>query len=104
MKKIIVFGALTAIFLLAVSVYAHGENEENGDGWHGMMGSYGGLHEEVDKILDTGSFEQLEEIREESGMPILYWVNDSEDFKLAKDVHEKVKQSPKKIFGGCHDR
>jgi hypothetical protein len=91
MKKIS-FGILAAMLLLIVGVYAHGGN------WFDGIS----MHDEVEEVLESGTFKDLEKLREEYGMPILHWIYDAEDFEIAQQFHEESESSPNRRFGGCH--
>jgi len=97
MRKIII-GFLAAILILAVAVYAHAENEKYDEETY----RYGGMHDKVEEVLESGTFEDLEELREEYDMPIMHWIDDEEDFEIAKEYHEESEQTPRRRFGGCH--
>ncbi len=98
MKKIIV-GTLVALLVFAVGVYAHGGEYKRTE--HSMMGDYRSMHQEVESALESGSFQELENLRKEYNMPVLHWVKDTKDFELTKKVHEGVSQ--KEEFRGCRD-
>ena len=105
MKKITIFGTLAVIILLAAGVYAHGEADVERDnvdikGQYGMMGNYRGIHEEMKNVLESGTFEDLEELRAEYNMPIIHWIEDAEDFDKAKEYHGDLENN--NIAMGCH--
>jgi len=102
MKKLII-GVLAAMFLLTIAVYAHMGNDEYLGNNYGMIDDYMGMHDEVEKVLETGTFADLENLREEYNMPVMYWIDNANDFELAKEDHEIYEQTPNKRFGGCHN-
>ena len=108
MKKITSIGILGIVLILAFGVYAHGGNELN-DGimtgeTQNMMQNRGmmGMHEEKENVLDTGTFEDLKVIRETYNMPVLYWIDDAEEFEMMKEIYDANDQAPNQEFGGCH--
>jgi len=79
----IVLGFLALTIVRAGLVYAHGVSRYDF-----------GMHEDVEQIVESGSFSDLEELRDECGMPIMHWVDSDEDF-------ERLKESD---YRGCHGR
>ena len=60
------------------------------------------MHEEMDEILESGSYEQLEQLRDEYNMPIMHWVESEEEFNLARQMHERYGDIYTMGYGGCH--
>lgn len=89
MKKL-AFGALATILILVVAVYAH-----NGNGISRFS-----MHDEVEKVLESGTYSDLEESRIEYGMPLMHWIGNAEDFEFAKEYYKEP--PPTWRFGGCH--
>jgi len=53
-------------------------------------------HEEIAEIMDESTYSGLVKLREESGLNIMPWVENEEDFRLAKKMHDKMEKT-----GGC---
>ena len=75
------FGFLALAIVSAGLVYAHGG-----------IGSYDfDMHDEVEDVLESGSYSDLEELREEYNLPMMHWIESEKDF-------EQAKSEPR----GCH--
>jgi len=97
MKQATIFGIIgLALLVGAVSVFAHGADSVS-QGWNGvghmmMFGNYDeydNMHEDMENVLESGSYEDLVQLREEYDMPMMYWVENEEDFQLAQQMHER---------------
>ena len=95
MKGKIVVGLAALLAVLAISVYAHNSENEY---------RYGSMHDVIDEIIEYGSYEDLESLREEYGMPIMHWIEDEEDFELAQKLRERAARRHRNTMGffGCH--
>lgn len=91
MKKIIV-GVLAAMLVLIVGVYAYNSGPYR----------YSFMHNNVEKVLDSGTYEDLQVLREEYSMPVMYWIENEQDFEQAQAYHEQLEQTPNVRLGGCH--
>lgn len=78
MKKI-TFGILGMILLLAVGVHAHES------GWYGVRS----MHDEVEKVPESGTYEALEELRKEGEEEFIELMN-------------RLESAPSMRYGGCH--
>ena len=75
-----------------------------------FSGSYGGysaeMHSEIDQVFETGTFNDLEALREEYQMPFMFWIDSEEDFELAQQQHEKYEGNDFGMMGSrgmpCH--
>jgi hypothetical protein len=88
MKKII-YGLLIAMVLVSASIYAYGWRDNQESFRNGNYKINPAMHEEVQNVLESGSFEDLEQLREEYNRPVMRWVQDEEDFELAKQNYEE---------------
>jgi len=50
----------------------------------------GQYHEQMEQIVETGSYADLEALREETGRPMAPWVQSQEDFDVWKARHEQM--------------
>ncbi|MCF7871666.1 hypothetical protein K9L97_01405 [Candidatus Woesearchaeota archaeon] len=82
-KKYLVFG-IALIALLTV----------------GLASAYGGLgpmngehHEDVESILETGTYADLEAYRNEVGYPVMHRVQSREDFELMQERHQWMEEN-----------
>lgn len=66
-------------------VFAHG-----GYGIEGGYGRYAdnGIRWEIEQVLESGSYSELEEMRQRYQVPIMQWVESEEDFKVARQMHK----------------
>ena len=119
-KKVWIIGiAAVSLLLIAGLATAQGmwknkDNQEFGiqgmGAMHGnmMKGMMGGMmqgnmmkgmtqhHEQMDELFEAGTYADLVKLREEQDFSIMPWVENEEDFQLAKKMHEKMEKS-----GGC---
>ncbi len=82
----------------AVSAYGFGNDFANGQGY-GMMGYgpaqmgayagqwYGLYHGQMEEVLDNGTYADLARLREETGMPMMPWVQDEESLSALQGEH-----------------
>ena len=101
-KAILLIGLLIVGLISAGIVFAHGFSKGagangimgNGMMGQGMMGSMmngmGNHHEEMSEIMETGTYQDLVDYREESEFNIVPWVENEKDFKLAQQMHQKM--------------
>src|SRR3989344_5123413 len=101
-KLLIVIAAALSVLLVASFAAAQGfwrskENQQTGMMSGGMMkGMMGGMakhHEQMGELFETGSYADLIKLREEQGFNMMPWVENEEDFQLAKKMHEKMEKS-----------
>lgn len=78
MKKI-TFGILGMMLLLAVGVHAHES------GWYGVRS----MHDEVEKVPESGTYEALEELRKEGEEEFIELMN-------------RLESAPSMRYGGCY--
>ena len=84
MKKSLI--AITTVFLLmigAVFAYQNGMNTELREN------NYNTYHDSMEKIVETGTYEDLQALREETGMQMARWIQNEEDFNDWKLMHEQ---------------
>ena len=105
-EKDILIGILAVLIISVVGiVYAFNEGYESfaSDmmGGNQMMdeGAYFDMHQDMEKVLESGTYDDLVQLREEYNMPMMYWVNSQEDFELAQQMHEEFEDSA--FNGGC---
>ena len=58
----------------------------------GLIAAYGPYHEEMDKIAETGSYDELEALRDAEGIRGPRWIDSPEDFDKWQEIREE---------GGC---
>ncbi|MBS3172430.1 hypothetical protein J4438_02535 [Candidatus Woesearchaeota archaeon] len=100
MKKII-YGLLFAMVLVSASIYAYGWNGDREFSGNRMMYYNPEMHGEVQTVLESGSFEDLVNLREEYNRPIMHWVQSEEDFELAKQNYQEKGFVNGKGYGNC---
>lgn len=93
MKKII-YGLLLAMVLISASIYAYGWNEKKASNQNyactsESCGAGCTMHEDMQNVLKSGNFEDLKELREESGKPMIKWIQNEEDFELAQQNYQE---------------
>ena len=104
MRKIIGILLISAILSLSlVSAHMGG----------GLRSGHMGHHEEMEKIMEQGTYKDLVAHREEIGWNVKPWVTSEEDFELAKGMHERMEKRHEGNTGfygmngmgnGCHMR
>ncbi len=116
MKQTNIIIAILAVLVISTIglVYAHGSGSGYGMmGGFGMMGNSGSgygmmgssnydIHEEMEEVMESGSYQDLVELREEYNMPMMYWVDSEEEFLQAQQIHEEFEEEGYR--GGCHWR
>jgi len=99
-KNSIIFGAIGLALLVSIGfVAAHGvssnkmafqsyamekQNIDRSD----MMEH----HEEMEQVMEKGSFQDLVALREKIGFNIMPWVNDETQFKEMQERHEQMEE------------
>ncbi|MBC8500776.1 MAG: hypothetical protein ISS25_00095 [Nanoarchaeota archaeon] len=72
---------LVAMLLLAWSALAHGG-----------FSFQGTFHEQMEEIMEEGTYDDLLAMREELGFNMMPWVVDEETFEQAKEHHEAMEE------------
>ena len=99
-RKNILIAALAVFFISLIGVvYAHGEKEGSGNGFEK---GYSFMHEELDDIFESGDYSFLEHLRDKYVMPMMGWIENENDFELAKQMHEQFEENHEDIIRGCH--
>ncbi|MBI2656551.1 hypothetical protein HYX03_02340 [Candidatus Woesearchaeota archaeon] len=114
MKKSLVFAVIAMISLLVIAGIAMAQidwrwsnkqkdSQSFGMGSTGMMhGSMMAYHEEMEKLMENGNYNDLVALREKLGFRIMPWVDNEDDFRQAQKIHEKMEKSHEENgFGGC---
>ena len=83
-KKTIAFALIA---FAALAVYATGASAQTTPQ---AMGTY---HEEMETVIETGTYDDLAALRETYDRPFMRWVDSQEDFELAKQHHEAMEES-----------
>ena len=97
-KLIVALVAALSVLLIAGLATAQGmwKNKESEMGMQGMHGNMmKGMmqhHEEMEKVMEEGTYADLVKLREENSFNIMPWVENEEDFQLAKKMHEKMEK------------
>ena len=82
------------------------------NGWQGMptgmmqgnmMNGMMQHHEQMEETMEKGTYSDLVKLREEYGFRIMPWVENEQDFQLARQMHEKMEKYAKENgFGAGH--
>ena len=86
MKKKIGIAALALASLLLLSGIAAAQRYGMG---FGMQGTF---HEEMEEIMEEGTYNDLVAFREKTGFSMMPWVTDAETFKLAQERHDAMEK------------
>jgi hypothetical protein len=98
MKRTIWIVALAAFIIIGIGVASAAMWNNAGQAQKGFgvqpnqnvqKGTY---HDQMEKILEEGSFADLVALRAETGMPLNPRIQSEEDFKLWQDRHEAMEQ------------
>ncbi|MBI2546049.1 hypothetical protein HYV81_02610 [Candidatus Woesearchaeota archaeon] len=86
--------ALSLVLLVGI-VAAHGMYGRSpgfgiGSGMDGMGMGMGYFHEEVEEVLEEGSYQDLVALRQELGANIMPWVDTEEEFKAMQERHKAM--------------
>jgi len=87
-KAALITGAALALLLVA-SAFALGSFGQNG----ATSVERGTYHDQMSQILESGTYEDLEALRAETGMPMAPWVTDDATFQQLKEHHEAMEES-----------
>jgi hypothetical protein len=80
MKGIFVFLILG---LVLVSVFASAQMMGYGRPSYGRLNMY----EYMEKVMESGTYDDMLALREEYNMPMMYWVDSPEDFQQARQAY-----------------
>lgn len=78
---------LIALIAIVGSVFAY-----QGSGMRTPIHEKGTFHEDVESILDNGTYEDLINLREEIGFNVMRKVQSQEDFNEMKERHEYMEE------------
>ncbi|MCA9496462.1 MAG: hypothetical protein KC589_05955 [Nanoarchaeota archaeon] len=98
-KTLIAIISLVIVTLGATLVFAHGGGFENNLRFQNQQNKTGIYHEQVEELIETGTYQDLENLREEVGFPIARWVNSEEDFAEFKERHEEMEKEGYTNYG-----
>ena len=87
-RKAILFGIVGLLLIGSAFAYMG-----YGGMGRGMMGNRMGVnHEQMEEVMEQGTFSDLQRLRQETGFNIMPWVNDEATFKQMQDMHEKMEK------------
>lgn len=101
-------GFVAAHGMMGGSIWKGERGMMGGEGWNTQQGMWT-HHEGMEKIMEEGSYKDLENYRKETGFKVMPWVENEKDFELAKQMHERMEkwyeENGKNIGAGCpmHD-
>ncbi len=109
MKKaaLIVGAALGLLILAGVGAFAYGGMRGGGPG--GAYANYTGnftpgqYHDQVEQVLESGTFADLQALRQETGMPMLPRVQDEATFQQAQQQYVEDGFGPGMMGYGARD-
>ncbi|MBR9677335.1 hypothetical protein GOV04_04290 [Candidatus Woesearchaeota archaeon] len=89
-KKTITLFAMLTIGLLALSGFAiaHGSFEQRAI----LNNDKQDFHEQMELIIEDGTYEDFDNFREESGFNMMAWVVDGESFEVMQEHHELMEE------------
>ncbi len=104
-----ILGLLTLIVIGLVGVgivNAHSDSNENNNDYdgYGMMGNFdfmNDMHEDMEEILESGNYSELETLREKYNLPMAYWIQNQEDLDQIQDIHNENEGNYQGFGGGC---
>ncbi len=93
MKKFISIFAILAIVLVG-GVFAHQNFAQNSQGFMATQSGYerGTFHEDVESVLENGTYEDLVTLRDELGFDVMRRVQSQEDFNEMQEMHELMEE------------
>ena len=97
MNKKNVIIVLSLMLVLTTAVYAHFGLREGNIGYENMQNH----HEQMEVIMEDGSYADLVELRKELGFSMMPWVNNDEDLDVMKEHHEQMEELGG-MGGGMH--
>ncbi len=93
-KSVFVVGLIDGLIALAALVNAHGFGNkayEQGSNMYGMGGMHA-YHEEMEGIMEEGSYDALVSLRDELGVDVMPWINTQEEFEEMQERHEEMER------------
>lgn len=93
-----------AILALALAVLPVGALAQGGWTHFGGMNHWNMHHGEIEELLETGTYEDFQEYRSSTGVPMMWWIDSEEEFVEMQERHEemeRVRESGGRGFG-CH--
>ena len=92
-KKLIIGLVVIGALAILAAVYAQSQAQEKEKRFSMIeMGMNGMIqyHDKMYKVMEEGTYADLQKLRDELGFSIMPWVQNEEDFKLAKQMHERM--------------
>lgn len=95
MKKTTLLAAfgLIVLSLLALGAFAYGQRLGTGigaEGASGTRGVRGAYHEQMEQIMESGTFADLVALRTETGRQLMPFVTDETTFAAQQERHEQM--------------
>ena len=87
-RKAILFGIVGLLLIGSAFAYMG-----YGGMARGMMGNRIGVnHEQMEEVMEEGTFNDFQKLRQETGFNMMPWVNDEATFKQMQEMHEKMEK------------
>lgn len=86
----------TTVFILAALLVVASIGTAAAQGWgQGLQAKNpdiepGQFHEQMEEILEEGTYEDLEDFREATGMPVMFRIQSQEQFELMQEHHAQM--------------
>ena len=88
-KTLIAIISLVVLTLGATFAFAHGGGFGNSEFQNTQAGTY---HDQVEEVIETGTYDDLLSLRDELGYSVARWVDSEEDFAEFKEMHEVMEE------------
>ena len=107
MKTVWIVGILFLLAVASVSAYGMWQIDRPNGQRSGNIFQPGSMHEQMEPIMEEGTYADLVKFREEVGFTMMPWVQDEETFRQAQERHEQMERWHEVNgygHGGCHGR
>ncbi len=89
-KAVLMTGAALALLIVAaVGAFAYGGYGMGSDASAAGV-ERGAYHDRMEQVLESGAYQDLVRLRQETGMPIMPWVDDEASFQQAQEQHASI--------------
>ena len=91
MQKLIwVIGIIAVLAVGIVAAQGYGRMGELPIPGMGMQETMHESHTSMMNIMESGTYEEFVALKESTGMPMMPWIEDKEDFVLMQQMHQKM--------------
>jgi len=64
-----------------------------------LVAAYGPWHEDMESVMEDGSYQDLVDYRESTGYNVMPWVDSQDDFESMQEMHEQMEEFHEQGYG-----